>query len=229
MTIRHALALAAALLLGTAQAATVTLKMTDFSNGYGVVSTSLTGAGQFGAGRLAGQLTTNGFTDNSFVTYCTDLFQSFRWNAVYRDYSLVDTNTAHGFTTHQADLLGKLYTGFGDITNTNQSVAFQLSVWEIVNETNAKLDVTTGYFKLNSYSSLMQVTLANSWLTAINQANVANFYNATRLYSPTSQDFVVFDARPRNNSIHNTPEPSSTVLVGAALAGLALLRRRKPV
>ena len=64
---------------------------------------------------------------------------------------------------------------------------------------------------------------AGSW-----DANVANFYSATRLYSPTSQDFVVFDAKPRNNGLHNTPEPSSTVLVGAALAGLALLRRRKP-
>ena len=53
-------------------------------------------------------MTNNGVT-SSFLTYCTDLAQSFSWNTHY-SYTLAANGSANGFTTRQADWLGKLYT-----------------------------------------------------------------------------------------------------------------------
>ena len=237
--IRLTLALTAALLMGNAQAGLVTLKnalkLTDFSDGYAVMTTSLTGGEQIGVGRLAGVLTLNGVTDNSFLTYCTDLFQDVYFNTTYADYSLVGTDTAHGFSARQADLLGKLYTHSGAVHNTNDSVAFQLSVWEIVNETSHRLSVSNGLFRRTRGGSTTQIALANSWLSAISQDAADNEFDATRLFSPTAQDFVIFNHKPppqhlpmytaRSGSL--VPEPGSGALTWFGLAAVAWLGRRK--
>ena len=233
---RPALALAAALLVGHAQAGQVTLKnalkLTNFSDGYAAMTTSLTGGEQIGVGRLAGVLTLNGVTDNSFLTYCTDLFQDVYFNTTYVDYSLVGTDTAHGFSAHQADLLGKLYTHSGVVHNTNDSVAFQLSVWEIVNETGDTMDVSQGFFKRSSGGSGTQIALANAWLSAISVDDAVNDFDATRLYSPTAQDFIVFNHKPPRLASHaqsasSVPEPASGALVLPVLAALVWSGTRK--
>lgn len=233
---RPALALAAALLVGHAQAGLVTLKnslkLTDFSDGYAVMTTSLTGGEHIGVGRLAGVLTLDGVTDNSFLTYCTDLFQDVYFHTVYVDYGLVGTDTVHGFSAHQADLLGKLYTHSGTVRNTNESVAFQLSVWEIVNETSHTLNISNGFFKRSSGGSGTQIALANTWLSAISQNHADNDFDATRLYSPTAQDFVIFSHKPPRlvrtaQTASSVQEPASGALVWPGLAALAWLGRRK--
>lgn len=219
-----ALALAAGLLALPALAGIVppnSLRLTGFSNGYAAMTTSLTGAEQVGVGRLAGVWTVNGVSNASFLTYCTDLFQDVYFNTTYLDYSLVGTDTAHGFSAHQADLLGKLYTRAGTIHNTNESVAFQLSVWEITNEDSPRLNVSLGRFKTGSGGTAAQLALANSWLVDIGQGTAANDYLATRLYSPSAQDFVVFNPRPTLRTGLRTAEPGSPALIAAALAAMA--------
>ena len=234
-----ALALTAALLMGNAQAGLMTLKnalkLKDFSDGYAAMTTSLTGGERIGVGRLGGVLTLNGVTDNSFLTYCTDLFQDVYFNTTYVDYSLVGTDTAHGFSAQQADLLGKLYTHSGAVHNTNDSVAFQLSVWEIVNETSHTLSVSNGLFKRTSGGSTTQIALANSWLSAISQDDADNAFDATRLFSPTAQDFVIFNHKPPPQRLpaHTAqsgslvPEPGSAALTWLGLAAMAWLGRRR--
>jgi hypothetical protein len=220
-------ALSALLLSSASQAGPVegalsdhTVRLSGFSNGYAAVDVSTDPWGTIGAGRFSGTL-----DGASFLTYCTDLAQSFNWNTSYT-YTLVANGSAHGFTSLQADLLGKLYTRAGEVQNTDQSAAFQLSVWEIMNEASPA-SVTEGNFRLLTGASSQQRNLANTWLAEINQANAARSFDALRLYSSVAQDFVIFTAVPPELTINRVPEPGSIALVGLALAGLVATRQRQ--
>ncbi len=228
--LRTAIALAALLTANAASAglvsANMTLRMTGFAYGYAAVSTNAS-SGTIGDGELAGLMTRDGQT-TSFLTYCTDLAQSFSWNTNYA-YTEVATGTAHGFTTRQADLLGKLYTLAGQgVDTTDESAAFQLAVWEIVTETSRSLNILNGSFQLTAGASTLQRTMANDWLTAAADTNAVSTFSATRLYSSTTQDFVAFKEVPRtpNGSGGDLPEPATYGLVGLALLGLVAARRK---
>ncbi len=229
--LRTAIALAALLTANAASAGPVspnmTLRMTGFAYGYAPVSTSAT-TGTIGDGELAGVMTRDGVT-SSFLTYCTDLAQGFSWNTNYT-YTEVATGTAHGFTTRQADLLGKLYTLAGrDVDTTDESAAFQLAVWEIVTETGPSLNILSGSFQLTAGASAQQRTMTKDWLIAVSDINAVSSFNATRLYSSTTQDFVAFTAVPRTpngGNGGNVPEPADYGLVGIALLGLVAARRK---
>lgn len=222
---RRAAALATALLLlgaaavsgaPSARAEPVTLTITGFSNGYALVDTSQTGV--VPAGRLAGQITDGGQTE-SFLTYCVELSQSFSWNTPYA-YSRAATGSTFGFSTLQAERLGRLYSRAGEqVDTTDESVAFQLAVWEITHEPSTNpLDLSSGVLRLDSGGSTAQRTLASNWLQGLDTQQLA--WDAQRLYSSTRQDFVSF-------SRHVVPEPGSAALALLALSGLALCLRAR--
>ncbi len=220
---------AAALALSTAHASaslldsagSVSIRLTGFSHGHAAANVTVDNFNTIGVGQLKGTL--NG---DSFLTYCTDLFQSFSWNTTYT-YTYASTDTTQGLTSTQASRLGKLYTAVGDVENTNESVAFQLVVWELLYEAPPE-DVTSGNFRLLSGASAAQRTLANTWLTEVMAPNAAQAFHAQRLYSSAAQDFLVFTAiPPRPNLTTSVPEPAGYALVGLALAGLAATRRRR--
>ncbi len=195
----------------------------DFANGHAAVNVTLDNFGTIGARQLRGTL--NGA---SFPTYCTDLFQSFSWNQS-DTYSLVSNGSAQGFTETQADSLGKLCTAAGgNATNTTDSVAFQLAVWEILCEA-APSSVAAGNFRLLSGASADQRNRADGWLAAVVNPLAAKSFSAQRLHSSVAQDFVVFTELPRplpQPAPGPVPEPAGDALVGLALAGLAATRRR---
>lgn len=236
--IRTALTLAALVATTSASATAVTaanadinLRITGFAYGYAAVDTTAN-TGYIGAGELRGEQIGSSGAATSFLTYCTDIYQAFTWNATER-YTLVDNGTTQGFTLRQADLLGKLYTLAGQAVDTvDESAAFQLAVWEIVTETDASLGITSGNFRLERGATRAQRTLTDTWLAAVSDVNAARSFNAQRLFNPSTQDFVVFTEIPvprlrTTAAILTVPEPSSYALTGLALASLALLRRRR--
>lgn len=194
------------------------IRMDGFSNGYAAVDVTVDSFGTIGAGQFRGTL-----DGNSFLTYCTDLFQSFSWGQTYA-YTLVANGATNGLTNTQADRLGKLYTAAGGpATNTTDSAAFQLAVWELLYD-NTPGSVTSGDFRLLSGASTAQRDRADAWLTAVLAPGASKAFDAQRLYSSVAQDFVIFTPLPQPSI--SIPEPAGLGLVTMALGLLALNRRR---
>jgi|JI10StandDraft_1071094.scaffolds.fasta_scaffold946738_1 hypothetical protein len=197
------------------------VRIDGFSHGYAAVDVTVDSFGTIGAGQLLGMA--NG---SSFLTYCTDLFQSFSWGQSYT-YSLVSNGAANGLTTTQADRLGKLYTvAGGPATNTTDSAAFQLAVWELLYDSTPG-NVTTGDFRLNTGATTEQRNRANEWLTTALDPGATRSFNAQRLYSSVAQDFVVFTPLPIPSlTTGAVSEPAGYGLVVLAFGLLYLTRRR---
>lgn len=195
-----------------------TLKMVTTTYGHRDVDTSMTGV------ESIGQYVAE-WNGTTFATYCTDIFEPFAFNTTYTDYRIVPTGGDGGFTTRQADLLGKLYTVADNgmdskVDSLDETVAFQLAVWEVMNETHSKLRVSgteRGAFYVESGAPSAVVNLANSWLRAAQQLGSSDF-NVVRLVSKGSQDMMLVSA---------VPEPGTFGLMGAGLAAVAALLRRR--
>lgn len=164
------------------------------------------------AGQFKGLL--NG---NSFVTYCTDLSQTFQFDVLYTDYTVVGGAAVWGPSKSLVmDKLMSAAIASAVPANSAQSAAVQAAVWEVLYETSGTYDLTAGTFTATSSDGT-----TNTLLGSVNWAGIMAdpvTYHVDQLYSRSHRDFMV---------ITQVPEPGTYALFAAGLAGIAFVARRR--
>ncbi|MDX1800835.1 MAG: PEP-CTERM sorting domain-containing protein [Marinobacter sp.] len=138
-----------------------------------------------------------------------------------RTYSLVSALDHFG-NASLVDQIGRLYTGYhNDVTSADTSAAFQLALWELVDEdqqTNG-LDLTGGQFTATSFNTARAT--ANGWLSSL--SSITNGFNLFVLENDGSQDLLVFKPAPTVR----VPEPGTLALMCLGLLVLGLRMRKR--
>lgn len=205
------LALVAALLANAGPALADNIIIDDFAFTPGLPVTVSAPAYSGLAGQFAGLL-----KGNPFLTYSTDLLQSFEFDVLYPDYSVVDGVAAWGAQKSQ-DLERAIsnFILFGNPTDNVQSAVTQTIIWEILYENPINgYDFASGSFTAISGDGAVQALLNGVNWAALPLQQVT--HSVDQLYSLEHQDFLVVNNR--------VPEPGSAMLL---LAGMAFVARRR--
>jgi MYXO-CTERM domain-containing protein len=174
----------------------------------------------------------SGYLTGNYAAFCIDIAQDIYTNqtATFNVQSLGSAPVpGNAMGQLRANLIGELwYNDYAKIGSSNSNgAAFQLAVWEIINEQttdkngNLVLNVSSGSFSATD-SDAATLTTANTWLAGLNLAGTGP--QATNLIALTSsqyQDYV---------TMAPAPEPPGWVLGGMALVGVfvgAAWRRRR--
>ena len=235
-------ALAASVLLSASVARADTIQLNSFWAGSGSASIDFQGTnyhdgsnatvieGGGSGGFKTYDLTTNPVPSatNSFQSWCVDIFHSFSFAVTTVD---VLTSATSIFGATKANDLGRLYTLAGSSVATSTtsgaySSAFQLAVWEIVNETAGSFyNLASGAFSASGTGD----SIAQGWLNTLNTTSSASAYTAN-VWSVTgqgpsgygAQDVVVFAPVPE-------PEIALMLMAGLGLMGFVARRRQQEV
>jgi hypothetical protein len=163
--------------------------------------------------------------DTNWFSFCTELAQNIHINGPVRTYqvsAVSDLPTpGTGMGTARADALARMYfsaSGAQFGTNADYAAAFQIAVWEIVNDfdgTVASLDLSTGSFR-GTIGAAISANFASLFAAA---SNTGGNMNALLGLGNTSFQDQIIDV---TNGI---PTPGAMALL--ALAGFTGLRRRR--
>jgi hypothetical protein len=209
----------AGLLLLATTAEAVPLKATGFEYASGVTqATIVNGAPAVNSRVYAGAFVVQNLaTNGSFVAWCADIFQQINFGETVNDYSL--TTGVAAFGAGRSDALGRLATlALGQVNNAATSGAFQLALWELLNESSGNpLSLTANNFRAGSVTNGSAAT-AQNWLNGI--GNVTSQYTVSVWQSRSRQDLVVFERVP-------VPEPGSLALAVVGLGLVLTLQRRQ--
>jgi hypothetical protein len=192
-------------------------------------------AGQYNFGGASGDI------NGSFGGFCIDISQNI-YAGLPVTFKVADLTSApnDGVSSNpmgglRAELLQELW--FNDhssaFSSSSNGAAFQIAIWEIINETttnngNLVLDIKNGSFSVTDSDSTT-LTTANTWLSGIDiTGNGSKDTSLIALTNPTYQDYVT----SVGNHITSVPAPPGLVLAGVAAisgglaAGWRRLRRR---
>ncbi|PZU52541.1 MAG: PEP-CTERM sorting domain-containing protein [Thauera sp.] len=188
--------------------------------------------------RANGMLNAGGFVSSipgsldplmqSFVSWCIDIFQPAHIGATVSDYSQVSLAQYGSLSAERGAMLGNLASIAYDQSRDSSvySGAFQLAVWEIVNETSAHLNLSNGTFKTFNAND-NSIELAQQWLNALPQQQSRFGFNI--FASPTAQDVIHFFELPPPAAAEpgSVPEPGALALIALAGAAAVATRRRR--
>lgn len=220
---------------GSAQANTVNVEYTGAGVGRNVnVTSTLSG---FNGGVSAKVLNLSiGSVDSgsalkantNYVAFCAELAQFANGDELeYHEDSLANLpEPVPAMGADAATAIKRMWAFAGDqkFTDSDWATAFQVAVWEVVDEYTGtdpvNLNISEGRFKVNSGLNTNRRDIVDDLLTAAlneNQAQ-ANLIGLWRASGNQAQDYIV-----------EVPEPSSIALLaigGACVAGNRLRRRR---
>jgi len=167
----------------------------------------------------------------SFMAWCVDIYHRLSTGSAGDSYNLRTAEQFYGTGSSTITRLQQLasYVVGNDgnpstntlqtaLTGSLQSAAFQLAVWEIVNEATTTLNVNSGDFYVTGGSSTVR-TLANTWLTSSAGAAITQTMSVWEGGNST-QDLAVFAPIPE-------AETYAMLLAGLGLMGFVARRRRR--
>ena len=161
-------------------------------------------------------------SNGGFYAYCIEPQQSAGNGTFTLDYSfsLVPGNIHPTTTLTPAKiaslklLLGQVANPFLPTLDQYVQAAFQAGIWEIVRETAATYNVSSGNVSFSAASNASILTIAQGFLDNVNN-NIGTPNNGiVGLYNSTVQDVVT-----------NTPEPATMMLFGLGLCWIGLRGR----
>jgi PEP-CTERM motif len=159
-------------------------------------------------------------TNNTFMAWCVDIYDNMNTQSPWASYTLTSGADFYGAGSHIITDLERLASYASDnglLTGSAASAAFQLAVWEIVNEASGSYGLSTGDFQVTNSSTVRNT--ADSWLSAsagwgidqqlsIWQQDVAH----------STQNLAVFAP---------VPEPGIVVMLISGLGLMSFVARRR--
>jgi len=195
---------------------------------YGFISTSgvVTSPSAITSAPAAGGFLMENLSDSvpndSFLAWCVDVQG---WLATSATYNLQTGATFYPGAVGAVKVndLERLATAVLSSVNTKQeSGAFQLAVWEIVNETSGPYDLGAGNFTVGSASD-GAYALARTWLTNLGNGTFTADTMSLSIWKDVNnntQDLAVFAAAP-------VPEPEIYAMLAAGLGLMGFVARRR--
>ena len=222
-----AAALAATLFAGAAQADSLTTDFNSLGLGTGLIFDVTIGGNA--VQRSAGSFNiTNNDTGTSFAAFCADISTGISpFALVGLEY---DKLAAASFITDPTKLqnVQSLYDqryGTLDLTSKINTAAFQISLWELLDDGN----LGTGNVMWSATADADKssaLAMAGNWLTNLSDPTATDTYDlnvwsrGTR--DPNSQPYIQASLIPTGN----VPEPGTLLLGLAGLAGIGMMRRK---